>query len=96
MGKMGANFAQMTPVVGLITGGGEMYHVGLIKTSGNNMQFQFRKNLDCMSCELYQYYGVRLITKKAFLKSLRLSYHAIEKQLRQEGREFNRLLLTVD
>jgi len=62
-----------------ITNAGQGYHLGLIK-SGETVILQAVREKDFLDCELWQYLGHRLVTKK-FLKEKKLDLlAAINKQ----------------
>lgn len=46
------------------------YHIGLL-VRGNNFVFQYAQSVDCLDCEILQYFGARQTTKKAAKYRLR-------------------------
>jgi hypothetical protein len=69
------------------------YHVGLLKAydgpgDGKTVIVQMNRCIDCMSCELWEYLGVRVITKTAMRKTRKQLLAWINKE---HGKKFERI-----
>ena len=63
------------------------YHIGTTQ-KGSTVTFHLRDNVDYLSCELYEYYGVRETTK-ARLKSMKKELLKAYNQ--EKGKNFTKI-----
>ena len=77
------------------------YYVGLLlhrhKDGTYSAQYEVARNKDYLSCELYDYYGERIITKNKLSQSIRENYSMVLKAI-QDGfpnKTIKRVLLTI-
>ena len=60
-----------------------IYHVGLAQ-QGTKAVFQYRRDIDFLSCEILRYYGQRQTTKAAAIARLRETKAAVLASLQTE------------
>jgi len=66
------------------------YHVGTVKGPKNTLIIQARRDVDFLSCECWEYFGVRETTKKA-LKEKAKEFMAYVNA--KEGTNFRRVVV---
>lgn len=69
----------------------KIYHVGLIITPKGTAKFQLSSSVDGLSCEIYKYYGERVITRKALEEDLKGWKQRAESELKREFPNIKRL-----
>lgn len=71
-----------------------IYHTG-IRAQGRTAVFEYRRNIDFLSCELLAYTGRRQTTKKAARERAKANKVAALAQLNKDfpGRNFNRIVI---
>jgi hypothetical protein len=71
-----------------------IYHTG-IRADGHTAVFEYRRDVDFLSCELLRYTGRRQTTKKAARERAKANKEKVLEALNKEfpGRNFTRLVI---